>query len=145
MTPPPVCLLYSQEADLIRRVKAFLSSISELRHVAEADRLDAVLQQTSPAVLLLDLRAKEAGDLLEQVQKEWPEALIVALGTPRSEPLRDADQAGVYAAEDLHLDRRRLQALVTRAFDHLRVLQENRALREQSAIVPVSERGRPLE
>ncbi|MFL6583723.1 MAG: ATP-binding protein [Chthoniobacterales bacterium] len=145
MTPPPVCILYSQDADLIRRVKAFLSSIAELRHVAEPDRLDAVLQQTTPAVLLLDLRAKEATELLDQVQKEWPDALIVALGTPRSEPLRDAEQAGVYAAEDLQLDRRRLQALVTRAFDHLRVLQENRSLREQSALVPVPERPRVLE
>src|SRR5438270_8131288 len=60
---------------------------------------------------------------------------MVAFGTPRSEPLRDAEQAGIYAAEDLQIDRRRLQALVARAFEHLRVLQENRELRDQ-AIVP---------
>jgi PAS domain S-box-containing protein len=145
MIAPPVCILYAQDADLVRRVKAFLSSISELRHVADADRLDAVLQQTNPAVLVLDLRAKEASELLDQVQKEWPDVLIIALGVPRSEPLRDAEQAGAYATEDVQLDRRRLQALVTRAFDHLRVLQENRALREQSALVPVSDRARTLE
>ncbi|MDQ6808195.1 MAG: ATP-binding protein [Verrucomicrobiota bacterium] len=145
MIAPPICILYSQEPDLTRRMKAFLSSIAELRVVAEADRLDAVLQQTSPALLILDLRAKEARDLLDQVQKSWPEVLIIALGTPRSEPLRDAEQSGVYATEDLVLDRRRLQALVSRAFDHLRVVQENRALREQSALVPVPERTRRLE
>ena len=60
----------------------------------------------------IDLRAKEARDLLDQVQKEWPEVLIMALGTPRSEPLREAEQSGIYAAEDLQLDRRRFQALV---------------------------------
>lgn len=145
MIAPPICILYSQDPDLTRRMKAFLSSIAELRVVAEADRLDAVLQQTSPALLILDLRAKEARDLLDQVQKSWPEVLTIALGTPRSEPLRDAEQSGVYATEDLVLDRRRLQALVSRAFDHLRVVQENRALREQSALVPAPERARRLD
>src|SRR3954470_8063221 len=140
MTPPPVCIFYAQDAELLRRIKAFLSSICEFRHVAGADRLDAVLQQTSPALLIIDLRGKEALDLLADVQQSWPEVLIIALGMPRSEPLRDAERSGVYAAEDLQVDRRRLQSLVGRAFDHLRVLQENRALREQSAIVPVAER-----
>jgi PAS domain S-box-containing protein len=137
MTPTPICILYSQDPDLIRRVKAFLTALAEVRHVSSADRLDAVLQQSSPAVLVLDLRAKEARDLLEQIQAALPEILIIALGTPRSEPLREAEQTGIYAAEDLQIDRRRLQALVSRGFDHLRVLQENRDLREH-ALVPVT-------
>jgi PAS domain S-box-containing protein len=140
MTPPPVCILYAQDADLLRRIKAFLSSICEFRHVAEADRLNAVLQQTSPAVLIIDLRAKEALDLVEDVQQSWPEVLIIALGVARSEPLREAERSGVYAADDLQTDRRRLQSLVTRAFDHLRLMQENRSLREESALVPMAER-----
>jgi len=67
-------------------------------------RLEAVLQQNSPALLVLDLRCHETHDLLEQVKAEWPDVLIVALGVPRSEPLRDAEQAGIYAAEDVDLD-----------------------------------------
>lgn len=145
MTPPPVCILYTQDADLVRRIKAFLRVIAQVRHVAEADRLDAVLQQTSPALVLMDLRAQDASDLLDQIKGEWPQVLITALGTPRSEPLREAEQSGIYAAEDLQLDRRRFQALVTRAFDHLRVLQENRELREQSSLVPVPEPPRRLD
>ncbi|HEY2615284.1 MAG TPA: ATP-binding protein [Chthoniobacterales bacterium] len=128
----PVCILYSQDADLVRRIKAFLAAVTQVRHVKEPDRLDVVLQQAGPALLLLDLRAKEGRDLVEQIQTGWPEILIVALGTPRSEPLRDAEQSGIYAAEDFQLERRRFQALVTRAFEYLRVLQENRDLREQS-------------
>ena len=93
----------------------------------------------------MDLRAKDARDLLEQVQKEWPEVLIIALGTPRSEPLREAEQSGIYAAEDLQLDRRRFQALVGRGFDHLRLMQENRELREQSSLIPIPEPTRRLE
>lgn len=137
MSPSPICILYAQDPDLVRRVKAFLSAMSQVRHVSSPDRLDAVLQQNSPAVLLLDLRAKEAHDLLEQIQATLPEILIVALGTLRSEPLREAEQAGVYAAEDLQIDRRRLQALVARGFDHMRVVQENRDLRDHS-MVPFS-------
>jgi PAS domain S-box-containing protein len=137
MSPSPICILYAQDVDLVRRVKAFLTAMAQVRHVNSPDRLDAVLQQNSPAVLILDLRAKEARELVENIQAALPEILIIALGTVRSEPLRDAEQAGVYAAEDLQIDRRRLQALVARGFDHLRVLQENRDLREH-AVVPVA-------
>src|SRR5438477_13043297 len=142
---PPICILYSQDADLVRRVKAFLSALAQLRHVSSPDRLDAVLQQNSPAVLVLDLRAKEARDLLEQIQAALPEILVIALGTLRSEPLREVENSGVYAAEDLQIDRRRLQALVTRGFDHLRVLQENRDLREHTMVPYAPEPVRRLD
>jgi len=139
MTAPAMCILYTQDADLARRLKAFLRVIAQVRHVTEADRIDAVLQQSSPAVLLMDLRARDARDLIDQIQNTWPEILVVALGTPRSEPLREAEQSGIYAAEDLQIDRRRFQALVSRAFDHLRLLQSNRELREQSSVMAAPE------
>ena len=145
MIPSPVCILYSQDADLVRRIKAFLSALAQVRHVSSPDRLDAVLQQNSPAILILDLRAKEGRDLLEQIQAALPEILVVALGTLRSEPLREVEQSGVYAAEDLQIDRRRLQALVSRGFDHLRVLQENRDLREHTMIPLAPEPLRRIE
>jgi PAS domain S-box-containing protein len=132
MTSPPVCILYTQDLDLVRRIKAYLRSMAQVRHVADADRLEAVLQQSSPALCIVDLRARESRDLIDQLQKEWPDVLITALGTLRSEPLREVEQSGTYAAEDLQLDRRRLQALAGRAFDYLKILQENRALREGS-------------
>ncbi|MBA3881461.1 MAG: PAS domain-containing protein [Chthoniobacterales bacterium] len=134
--------MYTQEADLARRIKAFLRILAQVRHVTELDRLDAVLQQSGPSVLLLDLRAKDARDLIAQLQHEWPEVLIVALGTPRSEPLREAEESGIYAAEDLQIDRRRFQGLVSRAFDHLRLLQENRELRDQTTLMPAPEAPR---
>ena len=132
MISPAACLLYSQDHDLVRRFRAFLRGRAFLRHVEKPDRLAAVLQQNSPALLLIDLRARESRDLLPQVQAEWPQVVIIALGIPRSEPLRDAEQAEVYAAEDLALDRRRLQALIGRALEHLRLLEENYCLREET-------------
>lgn len=145
MIPSPLCILYSQDADLVRRIKAFLGALAQVRHVSLPDRLDAVLQQNRPAILVLDLRAKEARDLLEQVQAALPDILIIALGTLRSEPLREVEQLGIYATDDLQIDRRRLQALVSRGFDHLRVLQENRDLREQALTPFAPEPVRRLE
>jgi len=137
--PPLACIVYTQDSDLVRRVKAFLRTMAQVRHVAEADRLDAVLQQAGPALLIMDLRAKECRDLIDYVQKEWPEVLITALGIVKSDPLREAEQFGIYAAEDLELDRRHFQALAGRAFDYLKVLQENRDLRETSTSVSTLE------
>jgi PAS domain S-box-containing protein len=145
MTSRPVAVLYTQDPDLVRKIKAYLRTIAQIRHVANADRLAAVLQQSSPALCLIDLRARESHDLIGQLQQDWPDVLIAALGTVRSEPFRDAEQSGLYATEDLQLDRHRFQALVERAFDHLKVLQENRDLRERSTITSVTELPRTVE
>lgn len=141
MTVQTGCVLYTQDSDLVRRVRAFVRALAPLRQVEDADRLDAVLHQTAPALLLIDLRARESRDLLEQIQSEWEEVLIIALGTLRSEPLREAENLGIYATEDVELDRRRFQALVIRAMDHLRVLEENRELKhERSPASPTEAR-----
>ncbi len=132
MTPTPVAILYTQDEELVRRTRAFLRNFAQLRHVTQPDRLEPVLQQNAPAVLMMDLRAKECRDLLERIHEENPEVLIVALGVAQSEPLREAEDLGIYAAEELGLERRRFQALLERAFDYQRVLEENRDLRETS-------------
>jgi two-component system, NtrC family, sensor histidine kinase AtoS len=145
MSAASVCILYTQDADLARRIKAFLRAMALVRHVTDPNRMEAVLQQNSPAVILMDLRAKECRDLLEQLEQDWPESLVIALGAPRSEPLREAEQSGIYAAEDLQLDRHRFQTLVGHAFDHLKIMQENRDLREQSHYRPSAEQPRRAE
>src|SRR5947208_10790607 len=142
MSTPSTCILYTQDADLARRVKAFLRVNAVVRHVTDPDRFEAVLQQNSPAVIVMDLRGKECRDLLERLEQDWSESLVIALGAPRSDPLREAEQSGIYAAEDLQLDRHRFQTLVGRAFDHLTIMQENRDLREQSHYRPSAEHPR---
>src|ERR1043166_2574770 len=132
MTAFSVCILYTQDPDLTRRTKAYLRSMALVRHVSDPNRLEVVLEQNSPAVVLMDLRAKECRDLLELFERDWSESLVIALGAPRSEPLREAEQSGIYAAEDLQLDRHRFQTLLARAFDHLQLMQQNRDLREHS-------------
>jgi nitrogen-specific signal transduction histidine kinase len=134
MILPAACVLYSEDSGLVRRTQAFLRGLVEVRHVDLPGRIDPVLQQSSPAVLLIDLRTKESRGLIEQVQLNWPEVLIIAFGILRSEPFRDAAQAGIYAAEDVNLERQRFQALIRRALDHLRILAENNALRAETAL-----------
>ncbi|MGI8889212.1 MAG: ATP-binding protein [Chthoniobacterales bacterium] len=126
------CVLYTQDPLFVRRTRAYLRSLTSIRHVSAADRLPAVLQQSRPALLLLDLRDHESRELLQQVQMESPDVLILGFGTLRSEPLRDARHAGIYVAEDVNLERRHFQSLVARALDHLRLLEDNRALRAES-------------
>lgn len=136
MSSASVCVLCSQDSDLVRRIKAYLRAIAQVRHVADVDRLEAVLEQSLPAMLVMDLRAKESQDLIDQVRAETPDVLIIALGTARSDPLREAEQAGVYAAEEIDIERRPFQALARRAFDHLQLLQENRDLKEETGSRP---------
>jgi len=145
MILPAACILYTHDPHLVRRTRSFLRSLTPVRHVDQADRLNAAFEQDSPALLLLDLRSRESRDLLEQVQAEWPKVLIVGFGMLRSEPLRDAEQAGIYAAEDVDLERRHFQTLVSRALDHLRVLEDNRALRADATRVPLLSSGRAIE
>lgn len=145
MILPAACVLYTQDPDFVRRARAYLRNQIEVRPVDNASRLDPVLRQQQPAVLLLDLRGRESQGLIEQVQVEWPEVLIIALGTPRSEPLREAENAGVYAAEDVNLERQQFQALVGRALDHLRLLEENRLLRAATPRTALVASSRDLE
>lgn len=134
MSPTSISILYTQDADLLRRAKAFLRTLSQVRHVTDPGRLEPVLQQTGPAVLMMDLRAKQCRELLEQIHQEQPDVPIIALGVAQSEPLREVEQLGIYAAEDLELERRRFQSLLERAFAYQEILLENRDLRETSPI-----------
>src|SRR5436305_13933736 len=105
MSAASTCILYTQDADLARRVKAFLRVNAVVRQVTDPDRFEAVLQQNSPAVIVMDLRAEECRDLLERLEPDGSESLAIALGTPRSDPLRDAEQSRIYASDDLQFDR----------------------------------------
>src|SRR5438270_4822315 len=92
MTPAPVCIIYTQDAELVRRARAFLRTMAQVRHVSDPDRLEPVLQQAGPSVLMMDLRSKECRELIDQIQNEQPDVLIVAFGVAQSETLREAEQ-----------------------------------------------------
>src|SRR5436190_13770179 len=144
MTPAPVCIIYTQDAELVRRARAFLRTMAQVRHVSDPDRLEPVLQQAGPSVLMMDLRSKECRELIDQIQSERSDILIIAFGVAQSETLLEAEQFGIYAAEEIGLERRRFQALIGRAFDYLKVSQENRDLREASTMTSEIPRKREV-
>ena len=130
----PVCVLYTQDAAVARRVKGFLKFVAMVRQVDQAFEMEAVCRQFSPALVLVDLFGESARELLPRLARSLPHSLFIALGAPRSDPVLEAEGLGVYAVEDLNLDRPRLQSLVTRALDHLRLARENRLLKQDTAV-----------
>lgn len=133
MTSLPPCVLYTQDADVIERVQGLLKSIARVCHVNSAHRMDAQLRQLGPTLLLVDLQSENAWLMLAQVQKLHPKTVMIALGTPGSDPMPEAEAAGFFATEDLQMDEQRFQRLVQRGLDHLRLTIENQLLREESA------------
>jgi hypothetical protein len=45
MIVPVACVLYTQDSDLVRRTHAYLRSLAQVRHVGQAERLEAVLSR----------------------------------------------------------------------------------------------------
>ena len=129
----PPCLIHSHDTELVRRVEGFLSSTAAVRHVDSVEKLEGMLERSSATVVLFDLREGGVQGSLAGLVKSWPDAVIIALGQPGSEPMSQCESLGIYAAEDLQTTRSRLQTLVARATDHLQLAQENKALRKQSA------------
>lgn len=132
MNLAPRCLLYSQDEELRRRVSAFLAPLADVRSVERPARLEVAAEQAGPTVLLVDMLAQESRVLLSRVIQNMPRALVVVLGAADSEPVRDAEAQGVYAVLGREEGRRRVQEVYSRALGHLRLLEENRLLREQN-------------
>jgi nitrogen-specific signal transduction histidine kinase len=89
-----------------------------------------LLQQHHDTLLFMDLRAADCMELLPELIKGFPDIVIIALGAARSDPGLRAAEAGVYAIESGDVDRLRLQTLFDQSQSHLRLLQENRVLKE---------------
>lgn len=143
MTGLPSCLLHTRDAALARRVRGFLSRIAAVRHADTLTKLENALERAGAAVLLLDVRAEGALDALPSILKTWPRTVVIALGAPGSDPVVDAESLGIYASEELEFERGRFQSLVGRALEHLRLRQENEALRRAATAPPAPARADP--
>lgn len=130
MSALPVSIMYTQDAVLLQRIRGYLHSRSAVRHVADPAEIEILLQQHHDTLLFMDLRATECSVLVPSLIKDFPDLVIIAMGAPRSDPGLKAASAGVYAIESGEVDRLRLQTLFDQAQAHLRLLQENRVLRE---------------
>lgn len=128
----PVCVLYTQDADLAKRFKGYLYSLAAIRWVENGSKLETVLQQFDPALLFMDLRGAKCRSLLPMITRDLPDTLVIALGMPRSDPAMEAQALGAYAVEDVDITRQRLHFLVARAQSHLQLVNENRLLKQRA-------------
>jgi nitrogen-specific signal transduction histidine kinase len=130
------CLLYSEDAGLARRVGAFLESTVTTRHIDTGKILKRELESADPALILMDLRSTASCELLGEIQHLWPDTLIIALGTRRSDPALRAEAMGVYGFQEIDFEGRQLQSLVNQSLAHIRLVEQLRLLRSAPASHP---------
>ncbi len=130
MSALPVSIIYTQDGVLLQRIRGYLHSRSAVRHVSDPAEIEMLLHQHHDTLLFVDLRAADCTILLPELIKAFPDLVIIALGAARSDPGLRAAEVGVYAVESGEIDRLRLQTLFDQAQSHLRLLQENRVLKE---------------
>lgn len=130
MSALPVSLIYAQDPALLQRIRGLLHGRAAVRAVADPAELELLLHQYHGCLLFMDLRAADHSRLLPEILQRFPEVVLIALGSARSDPGLRAAAAGAYAIEPADLDRLRLQTLFDQAQAHLRLLQENRVLKE---------------
>jgi PAS domain S-box-containing protein len=126
-------VLYSQDAALHQKIRGLLLDVAAVHTVDDPARVENTLQQYDPTLLILDLRADDWRSLCLRTREEFPRSLVLALGVAGSEPVRDVESMGTFAIEDYCIGRARLQAIVRRGNDHLRLIQENQVLRRDAA------------
>lgn len=130
MSALPVSLIYTQDAVLLQRIRGYLHARSALQHIPAPAELEVALLQYRSMLLFMDLRSPDCIRLMEEIKKDFPGVLTIALGAARSEPALLAARLDVYAIESAEVDRLRLQALFDQGQAHLRLQNENRMLKE---------------
>ena len=101
MTPLPVCILYTRDPDVARRVRGALVTAVRVFEASDAATADSLMTQYGPAVWLADVRDGRGGEEVLDLMRRWPDSVCVALGDRRSDPLRAVVRNGAFAAEDL--------------------------------------------
>lgn len=147
MSTVPESLIYSTDPDLVQRLVAYLSGVCRLNVSQNPAAVEGVLQRSSDVLFMLDLRAPRARDLLSGVLERSPTMVIIAFGTPRSEPFLEAEALRLFAVENLEADPDRLQRVVRHALMMNRLQCENRALRDRTGSLhhPASSTHPPRE
>lgn len=125
----PTCFLYSQDAGVRQMVDGYLMFMAVVRHVEDPAELESLARQFRPALLIVDLRGDGARQLLPRLLQDGCQGIVIALGTPHSDPVLEAEALGVHAIEGFSPERQRFQSLIRSAQVHQRILQENLLLR----------------
>ena len=140
------CIVFSSDPDTIRRLQGSIGSMARLDIVNDPTTLRRLLTRTHPALLWFDAHEVNGRNLLPSIYKERPETIIIVIGEPGTQPMLDAESAGVYAQVDAKADIRSLQLIARQALAHMDITAELRILRGQThPITPTPAPMAPME
>ncbi len=127
----PPCFLCTEDPSLERSVTAHVKDLVSIQTVTDTHELMMMMKQFDPALLLLDLNTLIAREQMASLFEDFPDALILVFGTPRTLPAQNAEAMGAYAVIEHIVDRQHLQTLVRHALDHHKLVEQNRLLKMQ--------------
>ncbi|AKJ65333.1 ATP-binding protein [Kiritimatiella glycovorans] len=131
MKQRPSCFLYCAQDEVRVRVTGSLHELAEVRAAGSAAELSRALYRTPHRVVVLDLRAPEALDVLREIRERHPDAPVITLGEARSAPVREARELEVFAVSPLEFEPYEFRRIVEDAHRRLELQRENRVLREE--------------
>jgi nitrogen-specific signal transduction histidine kinase len=127
------CILYTQESQLLQRIKGLLALQSDVRHIDTSDDLILWTSQHPESVVLLDARGHEYDDLANELLYKKITPVVIVVGAERSEPLRFAESLGAYAVVPLQPELHAFKTLMRHAFEYAALSRQNRHLKEELA------------
>lgn len=127
----PTALIYSRDPQIQDRIRGALVMVARALPADSTDELDRLLAQYDPVMVIADMRDGEGGQQVLDFVRRWPQSVFIALGDRRSDPMRLAMRSGAFGAEDLDPDLWRLQSLVERGLESLRLRREITQLQER--------------
>ncbi len=134
MNPLPITLLFTRVPELAERIGGALSTTARVLRADSVEVLERLLGRHDPALVLADLRDGERGLAVLELMHRWPASLFIVLGDHRSEPARQAREAGGFAIAPLDPEIGYLQQLVERALETLSLRGELERFRSQAAV-----------
>ncbi len=129
----PLSILHSDDAELRHRIAELLQDRAYVCHAPDAFRLEELLAGTEALLLFVDLRGAGTLELIHRLGRMHPQAVIVALGFPNSDPFLAARDAGIYRVEDIRAPRPVLAEMADRALERVGWMQETQMLRDEVA------------
>lgn len=139
----PICVLHSDDALLRQRLAGALNDRTYVCHAPDQLRLEELLAGGEPMILLVDLRLSGVFEMLARLGRLYPQAVIVALGFPGSEPFQNALEAGLYRVIDLESSRPVLRELADLLVERVGWMQETAMLRDElSRLKAAQQHGR---
>ena len=129
----PLAILHSDDAELRSRLAELFQDRAYVCHAPDAFRLEELLAGTEALLLFADLRGAGTLELIHRLGRMHPQAVLVVLGYPHSDPFMAARDAGVYRVEDLRATRQTLSDTIDRALERVGWMQETQMLRDEVA------------